>query len=199
MRPSYFLFGVDPGIWKERSLERRRPGRHELRSDLLGRVLKCQRERPIFKNYFAAGAPKGVTSSVSLLYYDYVHMLAEAWEKAGSTDPDKTVAALESLHHKGVVSDDLSFNKSHQVTHATEVCAAAAGRRYLLRDAATSGRSPRGISSSTRFPPAAPRTGGIFFIRAHGGPAGLRNSGIQPWTFSFNNSSTVCRSRASSR
>lgn len=54
-----------------------------------------------------------------------MHFLAEAWEKAGSLDPDKTVAALESLHHKGVVSDNLSFNSSHQVTHATEVCAAA--------------------------------------------------------------------------
>ena len=42
-------------------------------------------------------------------------------------DPAKTVAAIEQLHHKGVVSDDLVFNPSHQVTHATEVCAAAPG------------------------------------------------------------------------
>jgi ABC-type branched-subunit amino acid transport system substrate-binding protein len=77
-----------------------------------------------FTNYFAAGAPKGVTSSVSLLYYDYVHMLAEAWTKAGSFDPDKVVNALENLHHDGIASDDLSFNTHHQVSHATEVCVA---------------------------------------------------------------------------
>ena len=72
----------------------------------------------------AAGAPKGVTSSVSLLYYDYVHMLAEAWTKAGTFDPDKVVIALETLKHNGVASDELSFNAHHQVTHATEVCVA---------------------------------------------------------------------------
>ena len=51
-------------------------------------------------------------------------MLAEAWTKAGSFDPDKVVDALLVLHHQGVVSDDLSFNAHHQVTHATEVCVA---------------------------------------------------------------------------
>ena len=33
---------------------------------------------------------------------------AEAWEKAGSFDPEKTVEALLSIHHKGVVSDGCS-------------------------------------------------------------------------------------------
>jgi hypothetical protein len=34
------------------------------------------------------------------------------------------VAALETLKHNGVASDELSFNAHHQVTHATEVCVA---------------------------------------------------------------------------
>ena len=122
--PSYFLFGVDPGIWKERGLSADVPVAMSCVPVCWGESSNAK-AKTYFDAYFAAGAPKGVTSSVSLLYYDYVHMLAEAWEKAGSTDPDKTVAALESLHRKGVVSDDLSFNTSHQVTHATEVCAAA--------------------------------------------------------------------------
>ena len=124
--PSYFLFGVDPGIWKERGLSADVPVAMSCVPICWGESSNAN-AKTYFKNYFAAGAPKGVTSSVSLLYYDYVHMLAEAWEKAGSLDPDKTVAAMETLHHKGVVSDDLSFNSSHQVTHATEVCAAAPG------------------------------------------------------------------------
>jgi len=121
--PSYFLFGVDPGIWKERGLSADVPVAMSCVPVCWGESSN-PKAKAYFEAYFAAGAPKGVTSSVSLLYYDYVHMLAEAWTKAGSFDPDKTVEALLTLHHKGVVSDDLSFNAHHQVTHATEVCVA---------------------------------------------------------------------------
>ncbi|TCL71193.1 ABC transporter substrate-binding protein [Rhizobium sp. BK251] len=124
--PSYFLFGVDPGIWKERGLSADVPVAMSCVPICWGESSNAN-AKTYFTNYFAAGAPKGVTSSVSLLYYDYVHFLADAWEKAGTLDPDKTVEALQALHHKGVVSDDLAFNASHQVTHATEVCAAAPG------------------------------------------------------------------------
>lgn len=124
--PSYFLFGVDPGIWKERGLTADVPVAMSCVPVCWGESSNAK-SKQYFDAYFAAGAPKGVTSSVSLLYYDYVHFLAEAWEKAGSTDPDKTVEALMTIHHKGVVSDDLAFNATHQVTHATEVCAAAPG------------------------------------------------------------------------
>ncbi len=122
--PSYFLFGVDPGIWKQRGLSADVPVAMSCVPLCWGES-SSDKAKDYFQRYFAAGAPKGVTSSVSLLYYDYVHFLVDAWEKAGTTDPDKTVAAMEALHYKGVVSDDLSFNTSHQVTHATEVCAAA--------------------------------------------------------------------------
>ena len=122
--PSYFLFGVDPGIWKERKLTADVPVAMSCVPICWGESSNAN-AKTYFTNYFKAGAPHGVTSSVSLLYYDYTHVLAQAWTKAGSLDPDKTVAAIEQLHHKGVVSDDLAFNSSHQVTHATEVCAAA--------------------------------------------------------------------------
>jgi ABC-type branched-subunit amino acid transport system substrate-binding protein len=122
--PSYFLFGVDPGIWKERGLSADVPVAMSCVPVCWGESSNAK-AKTYFDAYFAAGAPKGVTSSVSLLYYDYVHMLAEAWTKAGSFDPDKVVDALTTLQHQGVVSDTLSFNAHHQVTHATEVCVAS--------------------------------------------------------------------------
>lgn len=123
---SYFLFGVDPGIWKERGLTADVPVAMSCVPVCWG-ASSNPNSKTYFDAYFAAGAPHGVTSSVSLLYHDYVHFLAAAWEKAGTFDPDKTVEALMSLHHSGVVSADLAFNATHQVTHATEVCAAAPG------------------------------------------------------------------------
>ncbi|KSV75491.1 branched-chain amino acid ABC transporter substrate-binding protein [Sinorhizobium sp. GW3] len=121
---SYFLFGVDPGIWKERELSADVPVAMSCVPVCWG-ASSNPKSKAYFDAYFAAGAPHGVTSSVSLLYHDYVHFLAEAWEKAGTFDPDKTVEALMSIKHAGVVSDSLAFNDTHQVTHATEVCAAA--------------------------------------------------------------------------
>ncbi|TPK81014.1 ABC transporter substrate-binding protein [Mesorhizobium sp. B2-4-13] len=123
---SYFLFGVDPGIWKEKQLSADVPVAMSCVPVCWGESSN-PKAKAYFDAYFAAGAPHGVTSSVSLLYHDYVHFLVEAWQKADSFDSDKTVEALLSLHHLGVVSDDLTFNPTHQVTHATEVCAAAPG------------------------------------------------------------------------
>jgi ABC-type branched-subunit amino acid transport system substrate-binding protein len=123
---SYFLFGVDPGIWKEKQLSADVPVAMSCVPVCWGESSN-PKAKAYFDAYFAAGAPHGVTSSVSLLYHDYVHFLVEAWQKADSFDPDKTVEALLTLHHQGVVSDDLTFNPTHQVTHATEVCAAAPG------------------------------------------------------------------------
>ncbi len=123
---SYFLFGVDPGIWKERGLSADVPVAMSCVPVCWG-ASSNPNAKAYFDAYFAAGAPHGVTSSVSLLYHDYVHFLAEAWQKAGTFDPDKTVEALMSIKHSGVVSNSLAFNETHQVTHATEVCAAAPG------------------------------------------------------------------------
>ena len=118
----YFLFGVDPGVWAERKLVSTAPV-------TLSCVPMCWGAPPspeaksYFDRYFAAGAVKGVQSSVSLLYYDYVHWYAKAMEAAGTTDPDKVVAQLETMKYQGVVSKvPLYFDKRHRVTFATEVC-----------------------------------------------------------------------------
>ena len=91
--PSYFLFGVDPGVWKERGLKSTVP-------ITLSCVPVCwgappfQAAKDYFDQYFALGAPKGVQSSVSLLYYDYVGMFVKAMQEAGTVDDtDKIVAA----------------------------------------------------------------------------------------------------------
>jgi ABC-type branched-subunit amino acid transport system substrate-binding protein len=121
--PSYFLFGVDPGVWKERGLKSTVP-------ITLSCVPVCwgappfQAAKDYFDQYFALGAPKGVQSSVSLLYYDYVGMFVKAMQEAGTVDDtDKIVAALEKMKYQGTVSQvPLYFNNKHQVTFATEVC-----------------------------------------------------------------------------
>jgi len=121
--PSYFLFGVDPGVWKDRSLKSTVPV-------TLSCVPVCwgappfQGAKDYFDQYFALGAPKGVQSSVSLLYYDYVGMFVKAMQEAGTVDDsDKIAAALEKMKYQGVVSEvPLYFNNKHQVTFATEVC-----------------------------------------------------------------------------
>ncbi|RWD71099.1 MAG: ABC transporter substrate-binding protein [Mesorhizobium sp.] len=121
--PSYFLFGVDPGIYQERSLKADVPV-------TLSCVPVCWGSSPYpevkqyFDKYFGLGAAKGPQSSVSLLYYDYFFWYAKALEKVGKIDdPDAVVAELLKSDYKGVVSPvPLVFNKHHQVTFATEVC-----------------------------------------------------------------------------
>jgi ABC-type branched-subunit amino acid transport system substrate-binding protein len=121
--PAYFLFGVDPGVWKERALKSTVP-------ITLSCVPVCwgappfQAAKDYFDQYFALGAPRGVQSSVSLLYYDYVGMFVKAMQEAGTVDDtDKIVAQLEKMKYQGVVSQvPLYFNDRHQVTFATEVC-----------------------------------------------------------------------------
>jgi len=122
--PAYFLFGVDPGVWKERGLKAAVP-------ITLSCVPVCwgappfQAAKDYFDQYFALGAPKGVQSSVSLLYYDYVGMFVKAMQAAGTVDDtDKIVAELEKMKYQGAVSKvPVWFNDTHQVTFATEVCA----------------------------------------------------------------------------
>jgi branched-chain amino acid transport system substrate-binding protein len=121
--PAYFLFGTDPGVWRERGLKSSAP-------ITLSCVPVCWGAPPFkaaqeyFDRYFAMGAAKGVQSSVSLLYYDYVHWYVKAMEEAGTVDDaDKIVAQIEKMKYQGVVSEvPLYFNKQHQVTFATEVC-----------------------------------------------------------------------------
>jgi branched-chain amino acid transport system substrate-binding protein len=121
--PAYFLFGTDPGVWQERGLKSSVP-------ITLSCVPVCWGAPPFpaakdyFAKYFASGAAKGVQSSVSLLYYDYVKWYVKAMEEAGTVDdPDKIVAQIEKMKFQGVVSEKpLYFNKQHQVTFATEVC-----------------------------------------------------------------------------
>ena len=76
-----------------------------------------------FDQYFALGAPKGVQSSVSLLYYDYVGMFVKAMQAAGTVDDtDKIAAELEEMKYRRRLGGSASFNDRHQVTFATEVC-----------------------------------------------------------------------------
>lgn len=126
--PAYFLFGVDPGIYQERGLKADKPV-------TMSCVPMCWGSAPFpkveqyFKNYFDLGAAKGPQSSVSLLYYDYVHMYAKALEEVGKVDdPDAVVEAIEKMKYDGVVSEvPLYFNANHQVTFSTEVCMAKKG------------------------------------------------------------------------
>ena len=121
--PSYFLFGVDPGIYQERNLKSDKPV-------TLSCVPMCWGAAPYdavkdyFTKYFALGAAKGPQSSVSLLYYDYVFIYAKALQQVGKLDdPDAVVDAIEKIKYQGVVSAvPLTFNAHHQVTFATEVC-----------------------------------------------------------------------------
>jgi ABC-type branched-subunit amino acid transport system substrate-binding protein len=121
--PAYFLFGVDPGIYAQRHLTSKAPVAMSCVPECWGAAT-----RPAvvdyFKQYFALGAAKGPQSSVSLLYYDYFFMYAKALEEVGSIDqPDAVVDALLKMKYQGVVSPvPLSFNPTHQVTFATEVC-----------------------------------------------------------------------------
>jgi ABC-type branched-subunit amino acid transport system substrate-binding protein len=126
--PSYFLFGVDPGIYKERGLKADVPVTMSCVPMCWG-APPYQAVKDYFDRYFAEGAAKGPQSSVSLLYYDYVHMYVKALEEVGTLDdPDAVVAALEKMKYQGVVSEKpLGFNAHHQVTFATEVCLAKPG------------------------------------------------------------------------
>jgi ABC-type branched-subunit amino acid transport system substrate-binding protein len=144
--PSYFLFGVDPGIYKERGLKADQPV-------TMSCVPVCWGAAPFpavkdyFEKYFALGAAKGPQSSVSLLYYYYFFMYAKALEQVGKLDdPDAVVDALLKMQYQGVVSAvPLTFNAHHQVTFATEVCLAESG-------------SSDKFSCAVEQPPAAPPT-----------------------------------------
>lgn len=50
--------------------------------------------------------------------YDDVHIIAEAVARAGSTDPDKMVAAMEKTDYVGTVGRIQFYGKNDQFTHA---------------------------------------------------------------------------------
>ncbi len=121
---SYFVMGVDPGVWKARKLKAAVPV-------AISCIALCWGQPPsekvadYFKRYFALGAQEGPQASVSLLYYDYVHWYAKALEAVGKVDdPDAVVKYLETSTYDGVLSAvPLKFYKTHQVVNiATEVC-----------------------------------------------------------------------------
>jgi branched-chain amino acid transport system substrate-binding protein len=51
--------------------------------------------------------------------YDAVYILAEALERAGSTDPDKLVAAIEKTDRQGVIGR-IKFDDGHQVIYGND-------------------------------------------------------------------------------
>jgi branched-chain amino acid transport system substrate-binding protein len=64
------------------------------------------------KRFGASPAYSGYTS------YDMVHIIAEAVQRAGSTDPDKLVTALEATDHVGTVGREQFYGRDDQFTHA---------------------------------------------------------------------------------
>ena len=50
--------------------------------------------------------------------YDEVHYIAEAIKRAGSTDPDKVVDALEQTDYLGTVGRTQFYGKDDEFTHA---------------------------------------------------------------------------------
>jgi branched-chain amino acid transport system substrate-binding protein len=52
--------------------------------------------------------------------YDEVHIFADAIKRAGSTDPDKIVAAMETTDYVGTIGTYKFYGKDDQYTHAIE-------------------------------------------------------------------------------
>jgi branched-chain amino acid transport system substrate-binding protein len=50
--------------------------------------------------------------------YDMIHILAEAIQRAGSTEPDKMVVALEQTDHLGTVGREQFYGRDNEYTHA---------------------------------------------------------------------------------
>lgn len=50
--------------------------------------------------------------------YDEVHIIADAVQRAGSTDPDKLVAAMEQTDHVGTIGREQFYGKDDPFTHA---------------------------------------------------------------------------------
>jgi branched-chain amino acid transport system substrate-binding protein len=66
------------------------------------------------KRFGDAPAYSGYTS------YDMVHIIAEAIERAGSTDADKLVEALEQTDHVGAVGREKFYGRDDPFTHALQ-------------------------------------------------------------------------------
>jgi hypothetical protein len=50
--------------------------------------------------------------------YDMVHIVAEAAARAGTTEPDKMVIALEETDHAGTIGREQFYGREHEFTHA---------------------------------------------------------------------------------
>lgn len=64
------------------------------------------------KRYGVSPAYDGYTS------YDMVHVIAEAIKRAGSTDPDKLVEALEKTDYVGTIGREQFYGRDNVFTHA---------------------------------------------------------------------------------
>ena len=65
-----------------------------------------------FKRYGITSAYCGYTA------YDQVYYIADAVKRAGSTDPDKVVAALETTDWPGTIGRIQFYGKDDKFTHA---------------------------------------------------------------------------------
>lgn len=64
------------------------------------------------KHYGDSPAYSGYTS------YDMIHVIAEAIQRAGSTDPDKLVDALEKTDYLGTIGREQFYGRDNAFTHA---------------------------------------------------------------------------------
>jgi branched-chain amino acid transport system substrate-binding protein len=65
--------------------------------------------------------------------YDSVYLLKQAIEKAGSTDPDAIVAALEKADHQGAIGR-IKFNEGHQAVYGNDPRKTAVGCMFQWND-----------------------------------------------------------------
>ena len=81
-----------------------------------------QRAADFFARLEAGGTELTLTAGLSLLIYDFVFMLAKAWQDAGTvTNTDAVVAVLEAIQYDGV-GGALAFDARHVAANGWDVC-----------------------------------------------------------------------------
>ena len=119
--PAYFMGLTDPGFFVEEF------GSIDVPVGLVCAPLcwgetSSAESAAYFERFEAEFGELNSVSGLSPLLYEYVGMLAEAWQIAGSvTDVDAIVAALEGLTYVGVTGD-VVFNDRHTVVQGMDIC-----------------------------------------------------------------------------
>ena len=125
--PAYVVYGVDPAEFAELFDDPLDvPVILECKTRCWG-IPSSERAADYWARFDAGGGDLNFAAGISLFFYDYVYMLTEAWQQAGTvTDTDAIVAALESLTYDGVLGS-LSFDDLHMSVHGFDICLAENG------------------------------------------------------------------------